>query len=332
LSRLAALPGARVYLAHYLASLEPFLVRADVTDIYVNKPGELCVETLGGAIERHDVPALDAATLLRLAEQVAAASHQGINREHPLLAATLPDGARAQFIAPPATRDALVLAIRKHRATSLGLDNYAADHAFDDARQDRCGGGLDQALRNSLQARDFVSALRAAVEGRLNILIAGGTSTGKTTFLNALLKEVPSDERLVLIEDTPELDMRHANSVGLIAARSALGEAIVNAEDLLNASLRMRPDRIILGELRGPEAFTFLRAVNTGHPGSMTTIHADSPVRAIEQLALLVLQSGTRLDRESITHYVRSSIDVFVQLDRKGGRRFVADVVLRDEL
>src|SRR5690606_19074788 len=125
-------------------------------------------------------------------------------------------------------------------------------------------------------------ALQEAVRNRRNVLISGGTSTGKTTFLNALLREIPAAERLVLIEDTPELDMTHANAVGLLAARSALGEAAVKPEDLLMAALRLRPVRIILGELRGAEAFTFLRAVNTGHPGSMTTTHADDPARAVE--------------------------------------------------
>ena len=117
--------------------------------------------------------------------------------------------------------------------------------------------------------------------------------------------------------------------LGLLAARSVLGEAAVRAEDLLMAALRMRPDRIILGELRGTEALTFLRAVNTGHPGSMTTIHADSPVRAIEQLALLVLQAGSRLGRDDVRHYVRESIDVFAQLEREAGRRKVAQVLVR---
>jgi type IV secretion system protein VirB11 len=162
------------------------------------------------------------------------------------------------------------------------------------------------------------------------VLVFGGTSTGKTTFLNALLREIPAEERLILIEDTPELDMTHPNSVGLLAPRSALGEAEVRAEDLLMAALRMRPDRIILGELRGPEAFTFLRAVNSGHPGSMTTIHADTSARAVEQLALLVLQAGSRLAREDVRHYVRASIDVFVQLERIAGRRKVTQVLVRD--
>jgi type IV secretion system protein VirB11 len=170
--------------------------------------------------------------------------------------------------------------------------------------------------------------LAAAVKGRKNILISGGTSTGKTTFLNALLREVPDEERLILIEDTPELQTRHENLVGLLAARSALGEAQVTANDLLSASLRMRPDRIILGELRGDEAYAFLRAVNTGHPGSMTTVHADSAERAVEQIVLLALQAGTQLNREDIRHYVRNTVDVFVQLERIAGRRRIAEVVL----
>ena len=180
-----------------------------------------------------------------------------------------------------------------------------------------------------LDAGDIPVMLVAAVRARRNILVSGGTSTGKTTFLNALIREIPAGERLILIEDTPELQLAHANAVGLLAARSALGAAQVGADDLLAASLRMRPDRIILGELRGLEAYTFLRAVNTGHPGSMTTIHADSADRAIEQLALLVLQGGTRLGREDVHHYVRSTIDVFVHLNRSGGRRHVGEVALR---
>ncbi|MBK6299241.1 MAG: P-type DNA transfer ATPase VirB11 [Sphingomonadales bacterium] len=324
---------SRVYLRHYLAPLQAFLSRDDVTDLYINRPGELWVETLGGAIERHDIAELSTATLDRLARQIAALAHQGISREHPLLSASLPDGARIQIIAPPATRGPMALAIRKHLSRELRLDDYAAAGAFDTIRRDAVPRHVadDETLARLKAGGDFAGLLKEAVRQRRNILIAGGTATGKTTFLNALISEIAAEERLILIEDTPELELRHANAVGLVAARSPLGEAIADMEQLLNASLRMRPDRIILGELRGPEAFTFLRAVNTGHPGSMTTIHADSPARAVEQIALLVLQTGTRLDRDSVMHYVRSTVDVFVQLARTGGRRHVADVVLRSD-
>jgi type IV secretion system protein VirB11 len=316
-----------VYLSQALAPLAPFLARGDVTDIYVNRPHELWVETLGGAIERHDVKSLSIALLDRLASQVAAFSHQGINREHPLLSAMLPGGERVQFIIPPATRGALALAIRKHQSADMSLDDYDRAGAFDKLRDKADDAYVELAVLHS--KGNYSALLKRAVKLRRNILVSGGTSTGKTTFLNALIREIDPDERLILIEDTPELVMRHANAIGLVASRSALGEAVVSMEDLLGASLRMRPDRIILGELRGHEAFTFLRAVNTGHPGSMTTVHADSPERAIEQIALLVLQAGTQLSREDVVHYVRSSIDVFVQLTRRGGLRSVAEIQVR---
>ncbi|HYJ82502.1 MAG TPA: P-type DNA transfer ATPase VirB11 [Allosphingosinicella sp.] len=324
--------GAGVYLRSYLAPLTGMLARPDVTDIYVNRPHEIWVETTGGGIERHEAPGLDESTLERLARQIAALSHQGISREHPLLSATLPGGARIQVVAPPATRGPLALAIRKHVSPELELADYVASGAFGEtrAREGFEKSGADRELAALLASGDLRAMLAAAVKGRKNILVSGGTSTGKTTFLNALLKEVPAEERLILIEDTPELFVRHENHVGLIAARSSLGEAQVETDDLVAASLRMRPDRIILGELRGKEAYSFLRAVNTGHPGSMTTVHADSPERAVEQIVLLVLQGGSQLNREDVRHYVSRTIDVFVQLTRTGGRRRVAEVVLRD--
>lgn len=324
----AALEPEGYYLDSLLAPLAPWLTRPDVTDIYVNRAGEVWVESLGGTIETLPCPALTEPVLARLARQIAAASAQGISRAHPLLAATLPDGSRVQVAAPPATRCGHAIAIRRHVAARLSLEDYEEADAFAEAdtgeiRLERGDGVV------AVAPSDMRAVLRGAVRSKRNILIAGGTSSGKTTFLGALLREIPAEERLILIEDTPELELTHRNSVGLVAARSALGEAEVRAEDLLMAALRMRPDRIILGELRGAEAFTFLRAVNTGHPGSMTTIHADSPLRAIEQLALLVLQAGSRLSRDDVRHYVRTSIDVFVQLDRQAGRRRVAQVLVR---
>ena len=321
--------AAGYYLDSFLAPLSPWLERADVTDIWINRAGEVWVETLGGGIERHDEPALDEKLLTRLARQIAAGAAQGINRAQPLLAASLPDGSRVQVVAPPATRGGHAFAIRRHVASELSLADWAEEGAFDGLRPRKAGLEQDEAYR-TLSGKEAAGYLAEAVRARRNVLVAGGTSTGKTTFLNALLAEIPPGERLILIEDTEELRLAHANAVGLIAARGHLAEAEVSAEDLLIAALRMRPDRIILGELRGSEAFTFLRAVNTGHPGSMTTIHADTPRRAIEQLALLVLQAGTRLSREDVRHYVRDSVDVFVQLERRDGKRQVAEVMVRE--
>lgn len=318
---------ADVYLDSYLAPLAPLLARDDVTDIYLNRPGEVWVEELGGAIARHDMPALTARVVERLARQIAAASAQGVSREHPLLAAALPDGSRVQVILPPATRGFPALAIRKHVAAGMTLADFARSGAFD---------GVEVSASTAPAAAplpppgddpgDLAAFLGEAVRARRNILISGGTSSGKTTFLNALLGEIPREERLILIEDTPELRVEHPNAVGLLAVRGHLGEADVSAEDLLIASLRMRPDRIILGEIRGSEALTFLRAVNTGHPGSLSTIHADSPDRAIDQLSLLVLQAGSKLGWDDVQTYIRRSLDVVVQLSRSGGKRRVSCV------
>ena len=329
----AAMPVAEpgVYLRSCLAPLADHLARPDVTDIYVNRPGELWLELLGGGIERHQAPELTEATLARLARQLAALTHQGISREHPLMSAVLPDGSRVQLVLPPATRDHLALAIRKQVAPRLSLSDYAANGAFAETSRhalDLAGDTGDQHQDLTADA-DLAAMLAQAVRSRKNILISGGTSTGKTTFLNALLREIPVEERLILIEDTPELSVEQPNHVGLVAVRGELGEARVTANDLVTASLRMRPDRIILGELRGSEAFAFLRAINSGHPGAMTTIHADTPEAAVEQLVLLVLQAGTGLSRADIRHYIAQTIDLFVQLRRGPNGRCIDRVTSR---
>lgn len=316
------------YLEAYLAPFRPWLDRDDVTDVMLNRPGELWVEKLGGSVARIEAPQLDAAALWRLARQVAALTHQGVNRQHPLLAAVLPTGERIQVCAPPSTREGLALAIRKPITAQLRLEDYDAADAFVRAGQASRGQTYDQeqALKALLAGGETSLFLRAAVKARKNIVISGGTSTGKTTFMNALLKEVPVHERLILIEDTPEIRIDNPNAVGLVAVRGHLGEASIGPDELLQASLRLRPDRIILGELRGPEAYQFLRAVNSGHPGSITTVHADNPRAAREQIALMVMQQGANLRFEEILKYIDAVADVFVQLIRVDGRRMVSEV------
>jgi type IV secretion system protein VirB11 len=317
-----------VYLRSCLAPFEEALARPDVTDIYVNRPREVWIEKLGGEIECFEDEGITEAVLERLARQVAALSHQGVSREHPLLAATMPDGSRIQIVAPPATRGPLALAIRRQITASLTLRDYETAGHFAGTRASSAPVP-DEKLTQLISDGEFAEALSLAVRSRKNIIVSGGTSSGKSTFLNALLREVPTGERLILIEDTPELVVEHDNCVGLVSVRGELGEASVTMNDLVSASLRMRPDRIILGELRGPEAFAFLRAVASGHPGSMTTIHADSPDGAIEQLVMLVLHGGTKLSRSHLRTFVENSVDVFVQLSRFEGQRRVEAVVLR---
>lgn len=319
---------ANVYLSAYLAPLSPWLSRPDVTDVLVNRAGEVWVETAGGAMTREPADQLDEVALQRLARQIAAASHQGVNREQPLLSATLPDGARVQIVAPPATRGGMAIAVRKHQISDLSVGDLARDGLFDkahrtDASRER---QADAELEALLATGDLEAFLKQAVRRRKTIVISGGTGSGKTTLLNALVKEIDRSERLLVIEDAPEVRLDHPNSVGLVAVRGELGEARVDADALLAAALRMRPDRIMLGELRGKEAFAFLRAVNSGHPGSLTTVHADSPAGALDQIALLALTSGVDLGWEKVQTYVSRVIDVVVQLDRTEGARRVTEV------
>ncbi len=318
--------NSSVYLGTFLAPLIPYLERDDVTDLYVNKPGELWLETAHGT-ESHVVEQLDEASLWRLARQIAATSDQGISREHPLLAATLPDGSRIQICAPPATRSFIAVAIRKHNVQNLRLSDYFSAGAF--ARVGEAAlteKAVDRSLTALLNAGDTQEFLAAAVRARKTIVIGGGTGTGKTTFLNAMLQEAPAHERLILIEDTAEIQLSHDNAVGLIAVRGRLGEAEVSPADLVEAALRLKPDRIIMGEIRGAEAMSWLRAVGTGHPGSITTVHANSAKGIAEQLALMALMSGVELPRSELIDYVRDIVDIFIQLGRRDGTRLVSEI------
>ena len=315
-------PGASigersVYLDAYLAPFAQWLARDTVTEIIVNRPGEVWIEDAAQTgMQRIAAPEIDDQLVQRLAEQVARVSHQGINREHPLLGATLPDGARVQFCGPPAARKHWAMAIRRHRRLDLPLD------AYDAGPLTSAGGGAmpDPQI-------EPIAYLRAAIAQRKTILISGGTSTGKTTFLNAMLGEIPGHERVILVEDTPELRLPGDNGVGLVAIKGELGEAKVTANELLQAALRLRPDRIVLGELRGAESVSFLRAINTGHPGSFSTIHANSLRGALDQLALMVMQTGIGLSRSDTIAYAASVIDVVVQLGRdQDGRRGITAI------
>lgn len=324
LARQEPVPADRsVYLDAYLEPFRRWLDRDTVTEIMVNRPGEVWIEDAADpGMKRIDTPEIDDRLVQRLAEQVARVSHQGINREHPLLGATLPDGARVQFCGPPASRRHWVMAIRRHRRLDLPLDAYDSGPLVPP-----CELAMPDA-----QAQP-VAFLREAIRQRRTILISGGTSTGKTTFLNAMLGEIPRDQRVVLVEDTPELRLPGENGVGLVAVKGELGEAKVTANELLQAALRLRPDRIVLGELRGAESVSFLRAINTGHPGSFSTIHANSIAGALEQLSLMVMQTGIGLSRSDTKAYAANVIDVIVQLGRNSeGKRGIAEIALARDL
>ncbi len=314
-----------LFLQSYLAPLEPWLKTETVTDILVNRPGEVWVETQTDGLARHEAPDLTEVVLGRLGRQIAAATHQGLSREHPLLSAALPDGSRVQIISPPASRDGFLLAIRRHAIVDLDLNRLAAGQFFD-ASQVGQDEDDDRFLQDLLDKGERQRFLGEAVKRRKTIVISGGTGSGKTTLLNALLKEIPASERLVLIEDAPEVRLGRDNSIGLLAVRGDQGESQVDAHDLLTAALRMRPDRILLGELRGREALAFLRAVNSGHPGSITTVHANDPKGALDQITLLTMAGEITLDWTTARAQIDRMVDIVVQVSRKNGRRGVKEI------
>jgi type IV secretion system protein VirB11 len=213
----------------------------------------------------------------------------------------------------------------------LTLGDYERGGAFElTNRLTREEEESERALRTAYARREFATFVRLAVRARKNILISAGTDTGKTTLLNAMLKEIALRERLVIIEDTRELRPPQQNVVRLFYSRGEQGLARVTAQDLCEATLRLRPDRILLGELRGKEAFTYLRTINSGHPGSITTIHSDSPQLAFEQLALMVMQGFPSIDKTLVIEYVRSIIPIVIQGKRAAGRRFISEIYYAD--
>ncbi|MGB1540209.1 MAG: P-type DNA transfer ATPase VirB11, partial [Rickettsiales bacterium] len=296
-----------------------------------NRPKELWIEVYGD-MYREEVPEFDLDHLKALARLVAQSTSQKVSEESPLLSATLPDGYRIQVVFPPACEtNTIAMSIRKQVIVDFDLDKYEALGAFQATAVRHEEDKINAHLRQLLDSGAIKEFIVQAVRNKKNIIISGGTSTGKTTFMNAALKEIGVEERIITCEDAREIDLKHLpNRVHLLASKGGQGRAKVTTQDLIEACLRLRPDRIIVGELRGAEAFSYLRAVNTGHPGSISTLHADSPELAMEQLNLMVMQAGLNIGREQINHYIRSVVDVIIQLKRgEKGKRFVSEVYLR---
>ena len=319
-----------VFLNKFLDPIKPWLEKDDVSEVCVNRPGVVWVEQMGElGMQRHEVPKMDDRLIGQLAGQVAAKSKQSVNSANPLLSAALPTGERIQVVLPPCAPAGGGFSIRKQVVKNLGLDDYVKAGAFENSRVSDLNEvtDIDRTLQGILSGGDYPSFISQAIKNKKNILVSGGTSTGKTTFLNAISKEIEDYERLVTIEDTPEVELQQPNVFSLLASKGGQGESKVTIQDLLEASLRLRPERILLGEIRGAEAYTFLQAINTGHPGSITTLHADSPSGAFERLALMVMQADLGLRREEIMAYVRSVVEVVIQLQRlPGGKRIVSEI------
>lgn len=317
----------------YLAPIQALFERDGVTEISINRPLEAWVEQRG-EMRREEIPEFNVEHLKSLARLIAQSTDQHISEEAPLLSATLPEGERIQIVFPPAVEtNSVAMSIRKPSTLDLNLDEYESFGAFQSTEVSKISNQDDIMLRKMLDEGNVKEFIKQAVRSKKNIIVSGGTSTGKTTFVNAALKEIPADERIITVEDAREVKIDHIlNRVHLLSSKGGQGLAKVDTQDLIEACLRLRPDRIIVGELRGAEAFSFLRAVNTGHPGSVSTLHADTPKLALEQLVLMVMQAGLGITRDQIKDYVENVINVIIQLKRGDrGRRYVSEVYFKGE-
>ena len=315
----------------YLLPLKKIFSEDGVNEVSINRPGEAWVEKMGD-LKKEIIPEFSLDHLKALSKLVAQSTDQRISEETPLLSATLPAGYRVQIVIPPACEPGtIIFSIRKQSTLKWTLDDYDRMGAFDSTTYEEEVDQNDIILSNFLDKKDTKSFLEHAIKCKKNIIISGGTSTGKTTFTNAALRSIPSDERLITVEEAREVDLSsHPNRVHLLASKGGQGRANVTTQDLIETCLRLRPDRIIVGELRGSEAFSFLRAINTGHPGSISTLHADTPDMAKEQLKLMVLQAGLGLPPEQIADYIYNVVDIIIQLKRGAkGRRYISQIYFK---
>lgn len=309
--------GTTIY-QHNAAPLAPFLARDDVTELVINEPGWIGVETRKGW-EWHEAPSLDHASLMTLAKLIAGLTKQDITTEYPICSSVLPGGERAQVVIPPAVERGFVsITIRKASGVTMDIDDFDRAGLFNEVRAHGASEEVDGALLRHRDAGDWKAFFRLAVEARKNILISGATGSGKTSFSKGLIKLIPDYERILTIEDTRELVVPQRNHVHMMYAKDGKSLQKAGAKELLESALRMRPDRILLQELRDGTAFFYLRNVNSGHPGSITTVHANTAESALEQLTLLVKESegGNDLDRHDIRALLRSLVDIVVQMHR----------------
>jgi type IV secretion system protein VirB11 len=313
-----------------LRALRPLLANPGVMELCINRPMEAFLETREGW-RREPLPFADFDWCSRLAKLVANSTQQRIDATTPLLSASLPTGERVQIVMPPATAAGCVaIAIRRPADQVWSIEELARRGIFRATR--KAGEKLDDTeseLLRLLSSSEYEAFMRLAVRSRKNILVSGPTGSGKTTWTKALIREIPGDERLVTIEDAKELILdRHPNHVRLFYSKDDQGVARVTPKQLLESCLRMKPDRILLAELRAEEAFDYLRNVNSGHPGSITSVHATSAELAFEQLVLLVKQNpgGRDLARDDIKSLLYLLIDVVIQFGVERHERFIKEI------
>ena len=289
----------------FLKPIEHLILDDTISEVMVNGPDHVFIEKQG-FVEPVENIHLGEKSLMVAVKNIARRLGDDISESKPILDSRLPDGSRVAAVIPPCSVSGVTLTIRKFNARNFGVEDLVRT------------GTLERWLANQLE--EYVLA-------RKNILISGSTGSGKTSLLNVLGKFIPSDERILLIEDTSEIHMSQDNLVRFEARQQQNGLPAITIRELLKASLRHRPDRLILGEIRGGEAFDLLQLLNTGHSGSLSTVHATSARQGLARFTSCVLQSGVDLPYRSIKAHVGDCVNVVVHLERRPGRRFVSEVV-----
>src|ERR1700746_2587644 len=290
----------------FLKPIEHLILDDSISEVMVNGPDRIFIEKQGFVHQVPDV-SLGERSLMVAVKNIARRLGDDISESKPILDSRLPDGSRVAAVIPPCSLSGVTLTIRKFNSRHFEVEDLIRT------------GTLDRGLANRLE--DYLLQRR-------NLLISGGTGTGKTTLLTALGKFIPADERILLIESTAEIQLAHQNVVRFEARREQNSTPAVTIRDLLKAALRHRPDRILLGEIRSGEAFDLLQLLNTGHSGTISTIHASSARQGLARFTSCVLQSGVDLPYRAIKTNIADSLNVVIHLERRPGRRYISEVLL----
>jgi type IV secretion system protein VirB11 len=323
-----ARPAPVSYVEQYLRPLQQYLTDDNINEVNINPDGSIFVEVAGEAHMRQVDVTLSPQSIKQLGAQIAGETKNTLGVMQPIVSGrVMVWGAplRVQVVVEPAIESGVSLSIRKYVTRILAPSDigFVAGKQIivDEDRIQRQKSILKMAERGQIQ-----ELMRVAIDDKFNILISGGTSSGKTTMARAMIAMAEPLERIITIEDAQELYPPHKNQVALIADRKKESERLPSR--LLESCLRMRPDRIILGEIRGMEAYDFLEAINTGHPGAITTIHADSPSLALDRLAMMVMRAGVQMTHSEIINYACKTIDLVIQVGRRDGKRGILQVYL----
>lgn len=289
----------------FLRPIQHLILDPDISEIMVNGPERIFIEKAGHLLAIPEVK-LTAESLMVAVKNIARRLGDDISETKPILDSRLPDGSRVAAVIPPCSIHGVALTIRKFNS-----------HRFK----------MKDLIERGTVTPDLAEKLEGFVAQRKNILICGGTSSGKTTLANVLTESIPNYERIVLIEDTAEIQIQKENVLRFEARREQNDLPAVTIRDLLKATLRHRPDRIIVGEIRGGEAFDLLQLLNTGHSGTISTVHANSAAQGISRFATCVLQSGVEMPYRAIKTNIADSLHIIVQIERRPGSRYVSEVL-----